>query len=99
MKRSWPDWETSVSFLCTRVNFLTKEDCRKLRRVLNYLKATKYDKRVMGSDTLLKIETWVDASHAVHEYMRGHTRGCTYHGVGIIHDNASKKKLNTKSTT
>ena len=45
----------------------------KLRKVLNYLKAAKDDKRIMGSNNLLKLETWVDASHAVHEDMRGHT--------------------------
>ena len=53
----------------------------------------------MGSDDLLKLKTWVDASHAVHEDMRGHTGVCMSFGVGIIHGKASKQKLNTKSTT
>ena len=38
MKRSRPDLETAVSFLCTRVQFPTNEICGKLRVVLNYLK-------------------------------------------------------------
>ena len=53
----------------------------------------------MGSNILLKLETWIYASHAVHEVMRGHTGGCGPCGVGIIHSKASKQKLNTKSAT
>ena len=53
----------------------------------------------MGSDNLLKIETWVNASHAVHDDMRGHTGGCMSFEVGIIYGKASKQKFNTKSTT
>ena len=50
MKRSRPDLETAVSFLCTRVQCPTEEYWGKLKRVLNYPKATKYDKRIMGPD-------------------------------------------------
>ena len=53
----------------------------------------------MGSDNLLKIETWVNASHAVHDDMRGHTGGCMSFEVGIIYGKSSKQKLNTESTT
>ena len=86
-------------FICTRVQCPTEEDWGKLRRVLNDLKVTKDDKRIMGSDDLLKIETWVDALYAVHEGMRGLTGVCIYCGAGNIHGKASKQKLNTKSTT
>ena len=51
----------------------------------------------MGSDDLLKLETWVDASNAVHENMRGHTGGYISCEVGIIHGKESKHKLNTKN--
>ena len=53
----------------------------------------------MGSNNLLKLETWVDASHAVNEDMRGHIGGCISYGVGIVHGKTSKNKLNTKITT
>ena len=66
---------------------------------MNYLKATKYDKRLMGSGDLLKLYIWVDALHAAHEDMRGHTGGFMSCGIGIIHGKASKQKLNTKSIT
>ena len=57
-----------------------------------------YDKSIMGSGDLLKLETWIDASHVVHEDMRGHTVGCMSCGVVIIQYNVSKQKLNIKST-
>ena len=90
MKRSRPDLESSVYFLCTRVQCPTYEYWGRLRRVLNYLKATKNNKRIMGSEDLLKLETWVDAFHAVHEDMRGHTGGCMPCGVPPPQRKASK---------
>ena len=60
----------------------------KLRRVLKYLKVTKNDKRIMGYGNLLKLETWVDESRAVHEDMRGHTGGYMSFGVGITQGKA-----------
>ena len=74
-------------------------DWGKLRRVLNFVKATKDNKRIMGTLNFLKLETWVDASYAVHDNMRGHTGGCMSFGWGIIHRKASKQKLKTKSST
>ena len=99
VKRSRPDLETAVSFLCTRVQCPNKEYWGKLRRVLNYLKAKKYEDRIMVSNNSLQIYTWIDASHAVHEDTRGHTGGFISWRVGIIHCKSSKQKLNTKSTT
>ena len=99
MKHSRPELETMVSFLCTRVQGPTEEDWGKLMRVLNYLKATKNDKGIIGSDDLFNLETWVDSFHTVHDEMRRHTGGCMSYGVGIIHGKASKHQLNTKSTT
>ena len=81
------------------MQYPAEEDWGKLSRVLHYLKTAKDDKRIMGSENLLKLDTWVDASHAVHEDMRGDTGGCMFCGVIIIHGKASKQKLNKKSTT
>ena len=53
----------------------------------------------MGSENLLKLETWVNTSHAVHEDMRGDIGGCISCGVGIIQGKSPKQKLNTKNTT
>jgi hypothetical protein len=71
----------------------------KLQRVLKFLKRTKSDRRTMGADDILKLETWIDASYATHENMRGHTGGAMSFGWGVVHEKASKQKLNTKSST
>ena len=68
-------------------------------RVLNYLKATKYDKSIIGSENLLKLDTLVDALHAVYEYTRGQTVGCMSYGFDITHGKKSKQKFNTESNT
>lgn len=52
----------------------------------------------MGTDDMLKLETWIDALHAMHGDMKGVTRGCMSMGWGVVHAKASKQKLNTKST-
>ena len=43
--------------------------------------------------------SWVDASHAVHEDMKGHTGGTTSFGAGVINTKSTKQKLNTLSST
>ena len=48
-----PDIETYILFLCIRVTNITKEENAKLRLVLKYLKHTIYDKRIMGSYSLI----------------------------------------------
>ena len=45
------------------------------------------------------LHVWIDALHAVHENMRGHTGGTMSMGIGTIHNKSSKQKLNTRSTT
>ena len=65
---------------------------------MNYLKATKDVKRIMGSEHLLKLETQIYALNVGHEEKRWNTLGCMSCGVGIIHGKASKQKVNEKST-
>ena len=99
MKRSRPDIETAISFLCTRVSCSTDEDWEKLKRVLTFLSQTKKDKRIIGAKNLHEIATWIDASYAVHPNMRGHTGGAISLGNGIIHARAGKQKLYVNSST
>jgi hypothetical protein len=66
---------------------------------LNFVKSTITDRRIIGTKDFLTLETWIDASHAVHMNMRGNTGGCMSLGVGVIHAKASKQKLNSKSST
>jgi len=99
-KRARPDSETAVSFLCTRVHAPTTEDWGKLHRAIKFLKRTTTDKRIMGADNILKLESsWVDASYAVHDNMRGHTGRAMSFGWGVVHEKASKQKINAQSST
>ena len=50
-KRGRPYVDVAVAYLCTRVSKATMDDWRKLRRLLNFLQATKDDKRIMSVTT------------------------------------------------
>jgi hypothetical protein len=95
-KRSPPDIETAISFLCTRVSKSDEDDWLKLKRFLQFLNQTIDDVRIVAANDLSKFRTWVDASYAIHHDMRGHTGGAMSFGTGIIHGKASKQRLNTK---
>ena len=99
MKRARPDIETTISYLMTRVSKSNQKDWGKLRRCLGFLKGSIDDKRIIGVDSLRDLHVWIDAPHAVHENMRGHTGGTMSMGRGKIYSKSSKQKLNTKSTT
>ena len=45
------------------------------------------------------MNTFIDASYAVHPNMRGNTGGAISFGVGIVYGKASKQKINVKSST
>jgi hypothetical protein len=98
-KRSRPDIETTISFLCTRVSKNDKDDWLKLKRLLQFLNQTIDDVRIIAAIDLCKLFTWMDASYATHHDMRGHTGGAMSFGTGVIHSKASKQRLNTKSST
>ena len=98
-KRTRPDVETAVAYLCTRVSKSTTCDWKKLRRVLAFLKYTIDDVRIIGANNLQELYTWVDAAYGVHDDLKSHT-GCTMSlGTGLVHTKSSKQKLNTKSST
>jgi hypothetical protein len=99
MKRSRPDLEPTISFLMKRVSKSDVDDWKKLKRCLGFIKGTIEDKRILGADSLDTLYTWVDASHAVHMNMRGHTGGIISMGKGMLHCKSSTQKINTKSTT
>ena len=98
-QQSRPNLDTAVSFLCTRVKEPTKEDCRKLCRVICFLKATKDNRQIIRMDNIWSLRTWIDGSYTVHTDMRGHTGGGMSLGWGLMHAKASKQKLNSKSLT
>jgi hypothetical protein len=98
-QRARLDIQLAIGFLCTRVTCGTEQDREKLKRVLEFLKGTLNDFRVIGADDMTIMKTWVDASHAVHRDMKSHTGGVVSFGRGAAMSKSSKQKLNTKSST
>ena len=68
-------------------------------RVLQHLKGTLDMLRTLGTDSMMELATWVDASYAIHVDMRSHTGGCMSFELGVLMPKFTKQKLNTKSST
>lgn len=98
-ERSRLDIKPAMSFLRTRVQKPTIEDWGKLKRVLCYLRGTIDLHLTLGADTLTKLQTWVDASYAIHHDRKSHTGGAMSFGRGVVCTKSTKQKLNTKSST
>lgn len=98
-KRARPDLLLAVSFLARRVQKPTKEDMKKLQRVVRYLRANNKEGMCLQPDTVLQAYGWVDASFAVHHDMRSHTGAVLGLGKGPFWAKSSVQKLNSKSST
>ena len=93
---------TEIAFLTTRVRKPDKEDWKKVRIFLGYLKQTIKLPLVLRANGVNVLKWWVDASYAAHDDMRGHTGGTMSMGKdgrGSIISISKKQKLNTKSLT
>ena len=98
-KRARPDLQTTVSFLCKRVRDCREDDYKKLKRMLQFIRATKDDYLTLSAASLHNVRWWVDASYAVHPDMKSHTGGALSLGTGIIYGTSKGQKLNVKSST
>ena len=78
---------------------ITVEEKLKLKRVLQLLKQKINDKRVMWSENLSQLCTWVDAVYDIHPNLKIHTSGGMSFVYRLLHYKYSKQKLNTKSST
>jgi hypothetical protein len=98
-KRCRLDIQLTIGFLCTRVSCSTEQDWAKLKRLLQYLNGSLDDFLTIGADNLANMNTWIDASYAVHYDMKSHTGGAISLGRGACMSKSSKQKLNVKSST
>lgn len=98
-KRARPDLQTNVAFLSTRVKEPDTNDYKKLRKMLQYLRATRELFLTLEANNAHVIKWWIDASFAVHPDMKSHTGGCVSHGKGAVYNTSTQQKLNTKSST
>ena len=98
-QRGRPDIRTAIAFLSSRVNKPDRDDYKKLSRVISYLRNTVDLMLVLSADDSGEINWWVDASHAVHPDMKGHTGGTMSLGGGSIYSTSTKQKLVSRSST
>jgi hypothetical protein len=98
-KRGRPDLLTSVSFLTTRVTAPTREDDKKLDRVLKYLNGSKELLLTLSADGSMIVQASIDASFAVHYDGKGQTGAVISIGAGAVFAKSTKQKLVAKSST
>ena len=98
-KRTRPDIQTAVAFLCTRVKGPDVDNWKKLNRCLAYLKNNKDIILTLEAASMDMIKWWVDASYAVHPDCRSHTGATVSVGKGSFYSMSSKQKINTRSST
>jgi hypothetical protein len=98
-KRDGPDLQTTVSFLCKKVKDCQEDNHKKLKRMLQFTRATKDDCLTLSAPSLHNVRWWVDASCAVHPDVKSHTGGAMSLGTDVMHGTSKCQKLNTKSST
>jgi hypothetical protein len=99
-KRARPDLQTTVAFLCKRVQQPDVDDWKKLGCCLRYLQGTKELVLTLEADRCGAIQWWIDASFAVHPDMKSHSTGITMSlGKGSPFSSSISQKLNTKRST
>ena len=98
-KRVRPDILTAIAFLSTRVRGPTEQDWEKLERLLKYINCTKDMGICLETGDQFEVLAYVDASFAVHGYMKSHTGGVISLGKGPVYVKSSKQKLTSKSST
>ena len=98
-KRARPHIQVCVTFLYKRVKVPTKQDYKKLGKVISYLKETVHLSLFVDADNSGRLNWNVDASFAVHPDYKSHTRAC----LTLAHDSilsiSTKQKINTTSLT
>ena len=90
----------AIAFLCTCASRRsTKQGQAKLKRVHEYVKSTIDLECTIGTNDIGRRRTWVDASFAVHGYMKSHTGGVvSFRRCGLM-CTSRKQTLNVKSST
>lgn len=83
-KRARPDLQTSVVFLCKRVKSSTKDNYKKLTRVIRYVRESIALPLIIGWNNSGSLVWSIDASFAVHMDMKSHTGYSSTMGKGAL---------------
>jgi hypothetical protein len=98
-KRSRPDIQTAVAFLCTRVKSPDVDDWKKLKRTMKYLRGTADLPLTLEAGDMSVLKWWIDASLATHADMKSHIGVMLTLGKGAAYAASTKQKLKMKSST
>jgi hypothetical protein len=98
-KRVRPDILVAVSFLSKRVQNSTKQDWKKMTKLVKYIRHTKELGLTLEFDKNVNVVAYVDASYGVHADRRSHTGSTISLGKGSAYAKSSSQKINTKSST
>ena len=90
---------TAVSHLSSRVAQPTRDDDRKLTRVLSYLNKTKSEVMHLKRGGKVEPEVYIDASYGIHYDGSSRTGMCVMMGGVAVANWSTKQKLVTKSST
>ena len=96
-KRARQDIQLGIAFLSTRTIKPNEGDCRKLIRLLCFLKETQNDVAELEVDDSQTIQWHVDASFAVHNDFKSHTGITMTLWKGTITSISTKQKANARS--
>jgi hypothetical protein len=92
------DIQTTVAFLTTRVKKPDEDDWGKLKRVLRYLRCTRFLKLTLFAESFTNIVWYIDASHQLHDDCKGHTGSLLTFGRGATTSSSTKHKIPSKSS-
>ena len=98
-KRARLDIQVCVAFLCTQVKSPTKQDYKKLKRVISYLQETVHLPLVIGADNRGTLTWNINVLFAIHSDCKSHTGACLTLGYGSVLSISVKQKINSKSST
>ena len=98
-KRTRSDIQVGVAIQCKQAKSPTKQNYRKLRRVISYLKQTVHLPLVIGADNSGTLTWNIDASFVVHSDSKSHTGVYLTLGHGSMLSLSSKQHICTKSKT
>ena len=98
-KRTRPDIQVAISFLCKRVKEPNTGDWTKLGRVIRYVRSTIHLPLVLGSDGSGNMIWSIDAAFGVHMDMRSHTGYCLTLGQGSPISGSSTQDNMARSST
>ena len=98
-KRTRADILTAVAYLCTRVRYPTKEDKKKLDRVMGYLSATRDRKLILTCEKDIRVIAHIDAAFGTHSDGKSHSGAAFFIGDACVLAMSKKQKIVTKDST